>query len=460
MSIPEALPAPGWQREALHLARSGGTLAFNQLFQLAVPFMTTAMTGRLGVETLAAGSIVGSIGLLLLISALGVMQGLIPPLSSSLGAGDHPAAARTVRGGLAVAMGLAATAIMASVPWGLATAGFDATFVATAQRYIDGLLPAYLPSIGLIAVRFFLIGANDLRWLNAIIIVSTAFNAALNLWLAGGRFGLDGMTAIGITVSLTAWLTLGLLMLAIARSKRMPRGMQDWRAGFSLRDALRLGIPVGAVFFTEALLFTGSNVLMGYVGKVELATHGIVLLWLNIVLMIPVGVSQAAMARVASLHGQGDLEAMRQAALVSLVAGAAISTVIGVLLAAGSDSVVKLTLWSRSAAGEDVVPVARDFFRFCAVTQLLSGLIIVMASILRGLRDANAVLWLVMLGYWGVGLGGAVLFAFGFGLGGRGIWMGITLAFVFAVVLLALRFQHALHRAKDRGLNAAALPRR
>jgi len=65
-----------------------------------------------------------------------------------------------------------------------------------------------------------------------------------------------------------------------------------------------------------------------------------------------------------------------------------------------------------------------------------------MASILRGLRDANAVLWQIMLGYWGVGLGGAVLFAVVLGFGGTGIWIGITLAFVFAVVLLAVRCAH------------------
>jgi Na+-driven multidrug efflux pump len=41
-----------------------------------------------------------------------------------------------------------------------------------------------------------------------------------------------------------------------------------------------------------------------------------------------------------------------------------------------------------------------------------------------------------------VGLGGAVLFAFVLGLGGTGIWIGITLAFVFAVVLLAVRCVH------------------
>ena len=57
-----------------------------------------------------------------------------------------------------------------------------------------------------------------------------------------------------------------------------------------------------------------------------------------------------------------------------------------------------------------------------------------------------AVLWLVMIGYWGVGLGGAVLFAFGLGLGGSGIWLGIMLAFVFAVTLLATRFRSLMAR--------------
>jgi MATE family multidrug resistance protein len=347
-------------------------------------------------------------------------------------------------------MGFAATAIMAAVPRGLAAAGLDPALAAAAGRYIDGLLPGYLPSIVLIAFRFFLIAANDLKWLNAIVVVTTAFNAALNLWLAGGRLGLDGMTAIGVSVALTQWLGLGLLLLATVRSKRLPKDVRDWRAGLALHEALRLGIPVGAVFFTEALLFAGSNVLMGYVGPVETAAHGIVLLWLNIALMVPVGLSQAAMARVASLLGQRDHAALRQAVLVALVAGTAVSAIIGGLLAAGSDSVVHLTLWSRSGVSQDVVAAARDFFRFCAVTQLMSGLIIVMASILRGLRDANAVLWQIMLGYWGVGLGGALLLGFVFGLGGRGIWMGITLAFVFAVGLLAVRFRRALYRHAPR----------
>jgi len=182
---------------------------------------------------------------------------------------------------------------------------------------------------------------------------------------------------------------------------------------------------------------------MGYFGKVALAAHGVALLWLNIALMVPIGLSQAAMARVALLVGQRDSGAVKHAAIVALLAASAASVVTGALLVAGSDDLVRLAMWSRSADDEALVEVGRSFFRSCATTQLLSGLVIVMASILRGLRDDSALLWLVMLGYWGVGLGGAALLAFAFGLGGAGIWMGIVLAFGFAVVLLAARLARA-----------------
>jgi MATE family multidrug resistance protein len=437
-----------WRQETLYFGRSGATLALNQLLQIARPYVTMTMIGGLGVDALAAGSLVTSIGLLLYVTTLGVLQGLVPLVSISIGAGDDEAAARAIRGGLALAvmMGIGNTMVMAAVPWCLDRAGQDPALVALTQRFILALLPGYLASSLGIALRSFLIAANDLNWLVPVMVAGTAFNVACNFFLAGGAFGLHGLTAIGIALSLTIWLMFGLLVLAMWRSRRIPKGVLDRRGGLVVRDILALGIPVGAIFFTEALLFTGSSVLMGYFGQVSLAAHGIVLLWLNIALMIPIGISQAAMARVAFLLGQQDIDAIKRAVVVSLVIGSAASIAIGALLVANSDSLVRLVMWSRSTTGEAVVQTARGFFWFCAFTQLLSGLVIIMASILRGLRDANVVLWLVMLGYWGVGLGGAILLAFGFSLGGTGIWIGISMAFVFAVALLAVRFRRVFAR--------------
>ena len=441
-----------WRQEAGHLGRSGVTLAFNQLLQIAIPFITTSMTGRLGVDELACGSLVGSIGLLLFITTIGVLQGVVPLAGAGIGAGDDAAAIGAIRGVLVIAavMGIAATAIMAAVPWFLAHSGQDPGLVALSRRYVVALLPGYLPAMLGLAARFCLIAANDLKWLNPVIITGIAFNLACNLLFAGS--GPEGLTVIGAVISLTNGLTFLLLAVAMWRSKRIPNGLLDRKARLAVREVLSLGIPVGAIFFTETLLFTGSSLLMGYFGKVELAAHGIVLLWLNIALMMPIGLSSAAMARVAFLLGQREVVALKHAVVVSLVVGSILSIAIGALLVANSDSLVRLAMWSRSGGSEAVVETARGFFRFCAITQLMSGLVIVMASILRGLRDANAALWFVMLGYWGVGLGGACLFGFALGLGGTGIWLGITLAFVFAVVLLATRFSRAFARLRQSGM--------
>ena len=452
MQNPTPPSQASWRQEAAHLGRSGVTLAFNQLLQIAIPFVTTSMTGRLGVDELASGSLVGSVGLLLFITTIGVLQGVVPLVGAGIGAGNNAAATAAIRGCLmiAAAIGIAATVIMAGVPWCLAHSGQDPALVALSQRFILPLLPGYLPAMLGLALRFCLIAANDLKWLNPIILTGIAFNLACNLLFAGS--GPEGLTVIGIVISLTNWLTLGLLVLAMWRSKRIPNVL-DRKAGWAVQNVLALGIPVGAIFFTETLLFTGSSLLMGYFGKVALAAHGIVLLWLNIALMMPIGLSSAAMARVAFLLGQRDLVALKHAVVVSLLVGSIVSIAIGGLLVANSDSLVRLAMWSRSGGGEAeaVIETARGFFVFCAITQLMSGLVIVMASILRGLRDANAVLWLVMLGYWGVGLGGAGLFGFALGLGGTGIWLGITLAFVFAVVLLATRFSRAFARLRQAG---------
>jgi multidrug resistance protein, MATE family len=437
-----------WRYEARHQLRAGGTLAFNQLLQITIPFVTVVMAGRLGVSELAAASLVSSIGLLLFITALGVLQGLIPLLSSGIGAGNDDVVAGAARGGLLVAagMGIIATAVMASAPWWLVWMGQDPALVALAQRFIVTLLPGYLPSILALALRFFLVAVDELTWLNPIIIAMTAFNVACNLMLLAG--GLDGLSAIGASLALTNWLTFGFLLVVVLRSPRLAPGFLSHSARASVRQVLSFGLPVGAILFTETMLFSGSSVLMGYFGNAAMAAHGVVLLWLNIALMIPVGVSQAAMARVAFLLARGDIDAARNAGFVAILIAGMFSIGFGLLLVAFPEALIRLVLLSRPAGSETVIEAGRDFLRIYAATQLLSGLVIVGASVLRGMRDANSALWLVMLGYWGVGLGGATVFAFVLPLGGNGIWLGMTLGFLFALLIVQFRLVRAYRRAR------------
>ncbi len=76
----------------------------------------------------------------------------------------------------------------------------------------------------------------------------------------------------------------------------------DWQA---LGEVVRLGIPVGLMVLAEVSLFTVASLMMGWIGTVELAAHGIALQFASMSFMVPLGLAQAATVRVGLAAGAG-----------------------------------------------------------------------------------------------------------------------------------------------------------
>jgi MATE family multidrug resistance protein len=60
---------------------------------------------------------------------------------------------------------------------------------------------------------------------------------------------------------------------------------------------------------------------------------------------------------------------------------------------------------------------------------------------LRGLHDTRAPMFFALVGYWGIGLPLGVALAFGLGLGGTGIWIGLAAGLAIVAVLMMRRWQ-------------------
>ena len=75
-----------------------------------------------------------------------------------------------------------------------------------------------------------------------------------------------------------------------------------------------------------------------------------------------------------------------------------------------------------------------------AVFQVFDGAQVIAARSLRGLKDAFFPLWIGAFGYWVLGIGGGVLFAFPGELGGFGLWTGLAMGLIATACLLAWRF--------------------
>jgi multidrug resistance protein, MATE family len=78
--------------------------------------------------------------------------------------------------------------------------------------------------------------------------------------------------------------------------------------------------------------------------------------------------------------------------------------------------------------------------------QVFDGAQVANAAALRGLKDTRVPMLVSLVSYWFIGMGSAVLLAFWFDLGGRGLWFGLVLGLAVAATLLTWRFNVTMVR--------------
>jgi MATE family, multidrug efflux pump len=98
----------------------------------------------------------------------------------------------------------------------------------------------------------------------------------------------------------------------------------------------------------------------------------------------------------------------------------------------------------------DVIAVAVVLIRIAGVFQVLDGLQVVAAGILRGLGDTRAPMLICLLGYWLLGIPLSAYLAFVVRLGPTGLWWGLVLGLGVVATLLLLRLRMRLARGQPR----------
>ena len=92
-----------------------------------------------------------------------------------------------------------------------------------------------------------------------------------------------------------------------------------------------------------------------------------------------------------------------------------------------------------------VVAAAASLLAIAAAFQLSDGLQTVASGALRGAGDTRASFVIHAVAHWAVGMP-AVLLLVALGLGGAGVWWGLTLGLTVAAALLVWRFLRGARR--------------
>jgi MATE family multidrug resistance protein len=284
-------------------------------------------------------------------------------------------------------------------------------------------------------------------------LVGVVVNAVLAWGLVFGAFGLPrlGLVGSGIASSLVnAGMLVALLVYAtrVRPFRRYAILGRLWRPDWpTFAEILKVGLPIGGGLLMEVGLFASAVMLMGWLGKDQVAAHQVTLQIASTSFMVPLGISMAATIRVGLAMGAGDAAGARRAGRVALGLGVLCMAGFALLFWTMPEALVGLFLDRADPASARPLELAALFILIAAAFQLVDGVQVIAAGALRGMRDTRVPMLLATISYWLVGFPAAYALAFPLGWGGLGVWIGLALALAAAAVLMLTRFERLSRRA-------------
>ena len=428
------------------MATLAAPLVLAEVGWMAMGVVDTMMVGRVGAEAVAAVSLGTMVFYAVGMFASGLLLGLDTLVAQAYGAQDRVDCRRSLVNGVWLAIGLVpiVMAIIAAFPPLLAVFGIDPAVRVVTGPYLWALNWSTPALLGYFAFRRYLQSVNVVRPVTVILVTANLVNVAGNWLLVFGHWGFPQMGAEGsgwATCLSRFYMAIG-LGVVIWRHDHRALFEISWRPHWErIRELLRLGMPAALQIGLETGVFATVTVLVGKLGAVALASHQIALMTASMTFMLPLGISSAAAVRVGHALGARDSDAATRAGWTAIALGAAVMTAAGLAL-------TFLPHWiARSyTPDEGIVNAGAAILQVAALFQLFDGCQIVATGALRGAGDTRTPMLCHFAGYWVIGLPLEAMLCFQFGMGARGLWIGLTAGLIVIGLILVEGWRRATHR--------------
>lgn len=429
---------PGWAAEARATLALAGPLVLTNLSQMAMVLTESMLLGRLGTDALAAGVLGSSLFFALLAPGFGLALAAAPLQAHYRGTARLPGGAgrgwmRGMRRTTRAALWACLLAILVTWPlmwesaWVLRMLGQDPALAQMAQDYARGAMLGMPTFCAFVVLRGFLAAMERPAAAMWVSLGAVALNLPI-AWLLIFPAGL-GMAGAGLAVAIADGAMLAVLVLLIQRDRVFRRFRllgRVWVPRLApLREVFAVGLPIAGSMLLEIGVFSAAAFAMGWFGAVAAAAHAIAIQTASATFMVPLGIGQAATARVGLAEGAGDRAAGRQAGWVAIAIGAAFMATMAVLLLAAAPVIAGAFLDPGLPRAADATALAATLLIVAGLFQLGDGIQVVAAGALRGRRDTRIPMLLAALGYWGIGLPLGLALAHPGGMGPVGIWIGL-----------------------------------
>nr|AID57616.1 multidrug transporter MatE [uncultured bacterium] len=441
------MPA-NWPGELKVILGLGLPMAATQLVQFFVYTIDVIMIGRVSADALAASSLGLVVMFLIWMIGSGPVAAVTPLISQALGANQHDY--DDVR--LSVRMSLWVVSLMTPLiilgvmftePV-LIFFGQDPVISKMAGEYVLMLSFGMPFALGVMCLRNFLAALNKTTIPLILVIISTALNAFFNYLLIFGNWGFPRLELIGagIASSLVYFVSF-LLFVAYVSLDREAKLFRLFKDFFSvnwarLKELVILGWPISVSTVFEGMLFNACVLLMGVIGKAEIAAYQIAMNVGALAFMLPWGLSMAGGVRAGLAAGARNHEAVKRVCVITILLCVATMATIAVCVSLMPNGIAALYL-ERNSETEIVFNYVVLFLPLAAAFMLSDAVQVASNQLLRSLKDVRAPMFMTGFCYWIVGFPVAWYLGLKTSVGPNGIWYGLLVSLTVASVLLGSR---------------------
>ena len=203
---------------------------------------------------------------------------------------------------------------------------------------------------------------------------------------------------------------------------------------------VRLGWPISVTTIFEGMLFNACVLLMGLIGKMEVAAYQVALNVAALAFMLPFGMSMAGGVRVGLAAGAKNSQAVRRAGLATILVCVVLIMSFAIPIAIFPDGIARIYLNVAEPGNEVVIGLVTAFLPIAAAFMLFDATQVAANQLLRGLKDVTVPMWMTGISYWVVGFPIAWYLGLHTEFGASGVWIGLLVSLICASILLGARF--------------------
>lgn len=447
----------------LHSARRIVPLAWpvfvGQVAVLAFGTADTVMVARYGALDLAALAVGAAAYITIFVGFMGIVMAIGPIAGQLFGARKTVEAGAQFHQSVWLALGLSVlgSALLLMPDPFLHAAQARPEVAAKVREYLAWLAIALPASLLFQAFRGFNTAVSRPKIVMVLQLLGLSIKIPLNALLIYGLPAWNvpamGAAGCGLASAIVMWLQLLLAWWVLRRDAfYSPFGLHVTRLNAphlqSLKELLRLGVPMGASILIEVTGFTFMAIFISRIGATPVAGHQLAANLVSLMFMMPLAIANATSTLVAQAIGAEQAADARRLGWHGMKIGTGVAAVLGTVVYLSREAVL-----SAYTDNPVIVAAAMPLLAWVVVFHIADAAQTIASFVMRAYRVATAPMVIYAFALWGVGLGGGFVVAFNLTgltptplLGAPGFWAasvtGLTLSGIGLGALMAWVLRH------------------